>query len=112
MSGADVLVVVSTFPDRETALRVAAELVERRLAACVNVQQPCESLYRWEGKLEHATEVPVWIKTTRETYPLLESTLRAAHPYELPEIVALPVTAGLAPYLDWIAAETVAVTPT
>ena len=112
MSGADVLVVVSTFPDRETALRVAAELVECRLAACVNVQQACESMYRWEGKLEHATEVPVWIKTTRARYSLLESALRAAHPYELPEIIALPVTAGLAPYLDWVAAETTGGRPT
>ena len=105
MNDGDVLLVISSFPDRDTAVTVARELVERRLAACVNVQSPCESVYRWEGRLETAGEIPVFMKTTRERYAALEAMLRDVHPYEVPEIIALPVTAGLPAYLDWVASE-------
>lgn len=108
MSGRGLVLVVSNFPDRDTALRVAQSLIERRLVACVNVQSPCESVYRWDGKIETATEVPVFMKTTHERYSELEAALREAHPYDVPEIIAVPVTAGLPAYLDWVAAETAA----
>jgi periplasmic divalent cation tolerance protein len=102
----NVLLVMTTLPDAAAAERIAAELVAARLAACVNVLAPVRSVYRWKGAVETADEVPLMVKTTRERYAALESALRAAHPYELPEIVALPVAAGLAPYLEWVAAET------
>lgn len=102
----NVLLVMTTLPDAPTAERIAAELVTARLAACVNVLAPVRSVYRWKGAVETADEVPLLIKTTRERYSAVEAALRAAHPYELPEIVALPVAAGLAPYLAWVAGET------
>ena len=104
MSG--VLLVVTTLPDRATAERIAAALVTARVAACVNVLAECTSVYRWQGKIERAGEVPMLIKTTRAAYAQLEETLRTLHPYAVPEIVALPVTAGLPAYLDWVAQET------
>jgi periplasmic divalent cation tolerance protein len=104
MSG--VLLVVTTLPDRATAERIAAALVTARVAACVNVLAECTSVYRWQGKIERAGEVPMLIKTTRAAYAQLEETLRTLHPYDVPEIVALPVTAGLPAYLDWVAQET------
>lgn len=94
------VVVLCTFPDVEKARAIAAELVERRLAACVNLLPGVESIYRWEGKVERAGEVLAVIKTTR--YPELETALKELHPYEVPEILALPVAAGLAGYLKWL----------
>lgn len=102
----ETILVISNFPDQESAQKLAGSLVEQGLAACVNVMAPCTSVYRWQGKLETATEVPVLVKTTRERYAELESAIRAAHSYELPEIIAVPVTAGLPAYLAWVVAET------
>jgi periplasmic divalent cation tolerance protein len=99
------LVVLTTLPDVDTARRVARSLVEQRLAACVNVLAPCSSIYRWQGAVEDATEVPLLIKTRQDRYDRLEAALRGLHPYELPEIVAIPVTSGLAAYLQWVASE-------
>ncbi len=96
------LLVISNLPERDSAERLAAQLIEQGLAACVNVLAPCFSVYRWQGRVETATEVPVFIKTTRAAYPALEAAIRAAHPYELPEIIAVPLTVGLPAYLDWI----------
>ncbi len=101
-----VIVVLTNLPDRESALKLADTLVEQRLAACVNVHSDCTSVYRWQGKIEQVSEVPVVIKTTAAAYARVEAAIRAVHPYELPEIVSVPVVAGLTPYLDWIAAET------
>lgn len=101
-----VLLVFTTLPDAESADRVARQLVEKRVAACVNRLPPCVSTYRWRGEVETASEVPLLIKTSRETYPLLERALRTIHPYEVPEIVAVPVQAGLPAYLEWVAQET------
>jgi periplasmic divalent cation tolerance protein len=102
----DTLLVLSNLPDREIALEVANRLIERRVAACVNVLAPCTSVYRWQGKLEAASEIPILIKTTAARYPALEQALRELHPYELPEIVAVPIRVGLPGYLAWVAAET------
>lgn len=98
--------VLTNLPDSEAAFNLARELVELRLAACVNVLSPATSVYRWEGAIERATEHPVLIKSTADRYPALEAAIRARHPYTLPEIVAWPVERGLPAYLQWIEDET------
>ncbi|HUJ86538.1 MAG TPA: divalent-cation tolerance protein CutA [Burkholderiales bacterium] len=100
------LLVLTNLPDRAAAEALAAQLVERRVAACVNILPPCRSVYRWRGELQHAEEHPMLIKTTLERYAALEKAIRAGHPYELPEIVAVPIERGLPEYLRWIAEET------
>jgi periplasmic divalent cation tolerance protein len=100
------LIVITNLPDRESAVTLAAHLVEQQLAACVNILAPCLSVYRWQGKIEQADEVPLLIKTTAARYAALEQAIRQRHPYELPEIVAVTIQCGLAEYLGWIAAET------
>jgi|SRR5690242_6855758 periplasmic divalent cation tolerance protein len=102
----ETLLVLTNVPERAVAERLAGMLVEKRLAACVNILAPCRSVYRWKGAVQHDEEHPMLIKTTRERYAALEQALRAGHPYELPEIIALPVAHGLAAYLEWVAAET------
>jgi len=102
----EVLLVMSSLPDQAVAQQLAHTLIERRLAACVSVLAPCMSVYRWRGAVEKAAEVPVLIKTTAGRYAELELVLRALHPYELPEIIAVPVVRGLPGYLDWVAGET------
>ncbi|MDD5350344.1 MAG: divalent-cation tolerance protein CutA [Chthoniobacteraceae bacterium] len=97
------LLVWTTFPEPESARRIARTLVEERFAACANVLGGVESVYRWQGKVESAAEVWVLFKTTREAYPRLETRLKALHPYELPEIIALKPDCGLPAYLQWIA---------
>ena len=101
-----VLLVRTNLPDAASAGRLAESLVGQRLAACVNVLAPCRSVYRWKGALQREEEVPLLIKTTASRYAALEAAIRAGHPYELPEIVAVPVEHGLAAYLDWVEAET------
>lgn len=103
---ADAFLVITNLPDRDSAGRLARALVEKRLAACVNVLSPCRSVYRWQGKTEDTEEFPMLIKTTRERYPALESAIRAGHPYELPEIIAVPLAGGLPAYLEWVDSET------
>lgn len=100
------LLVISNLPDQAGAERLARHVVETRTAACVNILAPCRSVYRWQGAVEEATEVPVLMKTTRERYPALEAAIRTLHPYELPEIIAVEISAGLPAYLDWVAAQT------
>jgi periplasmic divalent cation tolerance protein len=100
------LLVFTHLPDRAVAERIAGLLVEQKLAACVSVLSPCRSVYRWKGALQRDEEHPLLIKTTAERYPALEQALRAAHPYELPEIIAVSVERGLPAYLEWVAAET------
>lgn len=102
----EVLLVLTNLPDRASAQRVADALIENRAAACVNILAECGSVYRWQGKIETANETPLLIKTTRTAYPRLEEVMRAHHPYELPEIVAVPVSTGLPAYLQWVAQET------
>ena len=98
--------VITNLPDRESAARLARLLVDRRLAACVNILSPCRSVYRWKGVVEDAEEFPLLIKTSRSRYPELEAAIRAGHPYELPEIIAVPLAAGLPAYIEWVEAET------
>ena len=105
MAGPAVMI-VTQMPDRASALVLARSLVESRVAACVSVGAPVESLYHWRGKIETAQEVAVTVKTQPARYAEVEAAIRAQHPYELPEIVAVPVVDGLAPYLQWIADET------
>ena len=100
------LLVITNLPDFASAKKLACQLIEARAAACVNQLAPCISTYRWQGNIETLTEVPLLIKTTKAAYPRLEKLICAAHPYELPEIIAVCVTAGLPAYLDWIVGET------
>ena len=102
------LLVLTSFPQREAAESLARELLAARLAACIQIGATVHSLYHWHGEIETADETPVAIKTQAALYPRLEALIRARHPYELPEIVAVPITHGLPAYLDWIAAETAA----
>ena len=100
------LLVLTNLPDRAAAEKLAEALIQKRVAACVNIMAPCRSVYRWKGAVQHDEEHPVLIKTTRESYAALEAAIREAHPYELPEIVAVPIERGLPAYLDWVATET------
>lgn len=102
----EIVIVLTSLPDKEAAMRLARELVERRLAACVNVLAECTSVYRWKGAVESAGEVPVLIKTRSGRYPEVEAAVRELHPYELPEIVAVPVRHGSDEYLQWVRDET------
>ena len=101
----EVIMVLCNVPDAALAQQIAETLVGEQLAACVNIMTPCRSVYRWQGKLENASEVPLQIKTTAAAYPALQARLLQLHPYEVPEIVALPLAAGLPAYLTWVAAE-------
>ena len=101
----EVIMVLCNVPDAALAQQIAETLVGEQLAACVNIMAPCRSVYRWQGKLENASEVPLQIKTTAVAYPALQARLLQLHPYEVPEIVALPLAAGLPAYLTWVAAE-------
>jgi periplasmic divalent cation tolerance protein len=101
------LIVITNAPNQEVALGIARALIERKLAACVNVLAECTSVYRWQGKVETAREVPLLIKTRAAIYDEVEAAIRSLHPYELPEIVAVPVEHGLFEYLEWVNSETV-----
>jgi len=94
--------VLTNLPDSDAAFNLAEALVSMRLAACVNVLSPATSFYRWEGRLERATEYPVLVKSSADRYAALERAIRERHPYVLPEIVSWPVERGLAEYLQWI----------
>ena len=97
-----VLVVFCTFPNPEKARQIGTLVVERQLAACVNLVPGIESIYEWDGKVCREEEVLGVFKTSEERFEALREALVEAHPYEVPEVVALPVTAGSAPYLDWV----------
>jgi len=101
-SSSEVLLVFCTCPDEETATKIAEALVVERLAACINRLPGLTSVYLWQDKVEHDTEILLLIKTTNTRFEALRTRLCALHPYELPEIVAIPVTKGLPAYLQWI----------
>jgi len=100
------LLVLTNLPDRAAAERLADALVGKRVAACVNILAPCRSVYRSKDALQHDEEHPVLIKTTAERYAEVETAIRSLHPYELPEIIAVPIERGLGAYLDWVRTET------
>lgn len=102
----DILLVMTNVPNEDTASTIARRLVENRLSACVNLLPSVRSVYRWKGLLEEANEITLLIKTTKARYAELEAAIIAEHPYEVPEIIALSVAAGLPAYLEWISSET------
>ena len=102
----DALVVLVTTPSPERAAEIARAVVEERLAACGSVVPGLRSIYRWEGKVQDDAEALLVLKTTRARFEALRDRVLALHPYDVPEVIALPVEAGSAPYLAWIAAET------
>ena len=100
------VLVLCTCPNEQTAERIADALVAERLAACVNRVPGVVSTYRWKGALQRDAEVLLLIKSTRERYDALQDRIRALHPYELPEVIAVDIALGLDRYLAWIGAET------
>jgi periplasmic divalent cation tolerance protein len=100
----DALVVLTTLENQEDGERLATLLLEGGLAACVQILPPMTSIYRWQGAVERASEILLLIKTTRPAYQRLETVIKENHPYQTPEIIALPVQAGLGDYLSWLTA--------
>jgi periplasmic divalent cation tolerance protein len=100
------ILVLTNTPDHALAAALARALLDDRLAACVNIGAPVESIYHWRGRIETGQEVPVAIKTRSALYSYVEGAIRKIHPYDTPEIIAIPIVDGDAQYLDWIAAET------
>jgi periplasmic divalent cation tolerance protein len=104
----DVVILYTTWPDAEKAEAVAAEAIAERLAACANLFAPIRSIYRWQGALERASEIPMTFKTTEEAAPALTAFIAARHPYEVPCILALRADAelSLGGYVEWVQTET------
>jgi periplasmic divalent cation tolerance protein len=102
----EMLLVITNMPDKISAEKLALQAIEQRAAACVNLLAPCTSVYRWQDKIETISEIPVMFKTTDIAYARLETLILSAHPYELPEIIALPVSDGQPEYLLWVDTET------
>ncbi|WP_295624770.1 divalent-cation tolerance protein CutA [uncultured Nitrosomonas sp.] len=100
------VLVITNFPNKESALALAEALVDQHLAACVNTLSPCVSMYRWKDNIESAEETPVLIKTQRQHYERIEQLIKKVHPYELPEVIMVPILDGLPAYLQWIVDET------
>jgi periplasmic divalent cation tolerance protein len=97
-----VLLAISTFPDAETANRIAQTLVGEKLAACANIIPAVHSIYRWKGKVETAGEVVVFFKTTENRLAAFEEKLRSLHPYEVPELIGIKIDSGSPDYLRWM----------
>lgn len=100
-----ILLVLTNMPDVASARQLAASLITQKLSACVNILSPCQSIYAWQGHVEHANEIPMFIKTNQAQYHALEAAIIEAHPYELPEIIAINVDGGLPQYLQWVSAQ-------
>jgi periplasmic divalent cation tolerance protein len=98
-----ILLALSTFPDVETARRISNQLVADRFAACANILAAVESIYRWKDKIESGTEALVFFKVSEERQSAFQETLRSLHPYEVPEIIFVPIANGLPEYLGWVA---------
>jgi periplasmic divalent cation tolerance protein len=97
-----VLLALSTFPDRETAQRISNQLVSAKLAACANILPAVESIYRWKDKIETGNETLVFFKLSEDRQKIFQEKLRSLHPYEVPEIIFIPVLSGLPEYLRWV----------
>lgn len=104
----EMIMVVSNLPNVDAAQAIARDLVEKQFAACVNILPGVQSIYRWQGAVEEAQEVTVLIKTCRTRYAEVEAAINALHPYEVPEILAVPIADGLPAYLQWMQACTLA----
>lgn len=102
----DAILVLCTCPDEATADLICDQLLSRRLAACINQLPGLTSVYRWQGQIERAREIQLIIKSSAALFAPLRECILALHPYEVPEILALPVSLGHQPYLDWLAGET------
>src|SRR3984893_3869561 len=98
-----ILLALSTFPDRETAQRISNQLVTEKFAACANILPAIESIYRWQGKIETGNETLVFFKLSGDRQSAFQEKLRSLHPYEVPEIIFVPVQSGLPEYLRWVA---------
>src|SRR5947209_6692089 len=98
-----VLLSLSTFPDHETAQRISNQLVTEKFAACANILPGIESIYRWKEKIETSNETLVFFKLSEDRQSAFQEKLRSLHPYEVPEIIIVPVTTGLPEYLRWVA---------
>jgi periplasmic divalent cation tolerance protein len=98
----EVVLAFSTFPDVETARRIARELVAENFAACANVIPKIESIYRWQGKIEQGDETLVLFKTTATRFSAFEEKLKSLHPYDVPEVISCKIEAGLPEYLRWV----------
>lgn len=98
--------IITNFPDKNSALALAEALVDQHLAACVNALSPCTSIYRWKDNIESAEETPLLIKTQRQHYERIEQLIKMMHPYELPEVIMVPILSGIPAYLQWIVDET------
>ena len=98
-----ILLALSTFPDRETAQRISNQLVTEKFAACANILPAIESIYRWKDKIETGNETLVFFKLGEDRQSAFQEKLRSLHPYEVPEIIIVPVTTGLPEYLRWVA---------
>lgn len=92
----------ATTPTAEDAGKIAAALVEERLAACVQIVEPITSVYRWQGNVEEEKEVLLLIKSTRDLVPRIAELLERIHPYEVPELIATPIVEGSSAYLNWL----------
>ncbi|MFZ6769083.1 divalent-cation tolerance protein CutA [Undibacterium sp. Di26W] len=106
MDAQSLILVFTNVPDRETGKRMASQIVAQKLAACVNISSDILSIYNWDGQQQAETEVQLMIKTTQARYAQLEELIKNKHPYELPEIIATPLVAGLPAYLGWVRKET------
>jgi len=100
------LIVITTVPDEYLAVKITESLLQQRLAACVHALPIGWSRYRWQGNIETSAEITLFIKSTASRYPALEADIKRLHPYDVPEILALPVSTGLPAYLRWIMNET------
>jgi len=102
----EAILIISNLPDKKSAITLAEALIDQRLAACVNILGACTSVYRWQGATESAEEIPVLIKTRRQHFERVEQLIKLMHPYELPEVIMVPICGGLPAYLQWISDET------
>jgi len=101
--GDKIFLALSTFPDAETARRISNQLVTEKFAACANILPGVESIYRWKGKIENGRETLVFFKVSEDRQSAFQNKLRSLHPYEVPEIIFVPVASGLPEYLQWVA---------
>ena len=101
-----IIQIVTTANDRDVIEKIGRDLVEKRLIACAQILGPIQSIYRWKGTVENATEWLLLMKSKTSLYPVIEEEIQRQHPYELPEIIVTEIDKGLAGYLDWVASET------